>query len=485
MKAGISEKKDKSKIQDYPSFKGKLELIFKIMNVLIGLSLSEGQISDEKIKNDFLKKYDDLFKKMDKEMLMSTKSSIQNDLFNAIISDITLFNPKFVKEVFSVLQTFKQFIAGGINIDSFLEQLITSLKSTITQIKKNNGKNQSNSSFKVINEFYLYLDEFSEKIKNLKQVVSKKKYQEEEIKLKEKEDIYNKLSFEIESLKKQLEEKGNELKDAYQKSIQLSLNNSSYKESNEILIKKLGDSKITIKQKDKDIQEYRDKIDKMEKLLYSIDQKHSKAISEYAAEFQKLKNATSTEIQNLKNINSKQTMEIQNLKKTQSENVTEIQSLKKTQSESATEIQNLKERNSTLATENQNLKKINNQYSLKIQKLENDNFQMKNKNLLLEQRIGILENQIIHLLNSNEEIKQNSKKEIARITKEQMENIRICMNNFRELKNYVQYLEENDLVLYDQNKKLANRINLFIAEYGLDYLDDDDENYFNYNLDFK
>ena len=110
---------------------------------------------------------------------------------------------------------------------------------------------------------------------------------------------------------------------------------------------------------------------------------------------------------------------------------------------------------------------------------------MKNKNLLLEQRIGILENQIIHLLNSNEEIKQNSKKEIARITKEQMENIRICMNNFRELKNYVQYLEENDLVLYDQNKKLANRINLFIAEYGLDYLDDDDENYFYYNLNFK
>ena len=294
----------------------------------------------------------------------------------------------------------------------------------------------------------------------MKQVISKKKYQEEEIKLKEKEDIYNKLSFEIESLKKQLEEKGNELKDAYQKSIQLSLNNSSYKESNEILIKKLGDSKITIKQKDKDIQEYRDKIDKMEKLLYSIDQKHSKAISEYAAEFQKLKNATSTEIQNLKNINFKQTMEIQSLKKTQSENVTEIQSLKKTQSESATEIKNLKERNSTLATENQNLKKINNQYSLKIQKLENDNFQMKNKNLLLEQRIGILENQF-------------------------MENIRICMNNFRELKNYVQYLEENDLVLYDQNKKLANRINLFIAEYGLDYLDDDDENYFNYNLDFK
>ena len=267
--------------------------------------------------------------------------------------------------------------------------------------------------------------------------------------------------------------------------MQLSLNNNSYKESNEILYKKLGDSKITIKQKDKDIQEYRDKIDKMEKLLSSIDQKYTKANTEYAAEIQKLKNTTSTEIQNLKNINSKQALEIQNLKKTQSENAKEIQSLKKTLSQNATKIQNLQATNSTLATENQNLKKINSQYSVKIQKLENDNFQMKNKNLLLEQRIGILEKEIIQLLSSNEEIKQNNKKEIAQIKIEQMENLRICMNNFRELKYYVQYLEENCLVLYDQNKNLANRINLFIAEYGLDYLDDDDENYFNYNLNFE
>ena len=202
MNSEIRETKAKSNIQDNPLSKGKLGLIFKIMNVLISLSLSEGQSSDEKTKNDCLKKYDDLFTKLDNEMLLSTKNNIQNELINNILKDMKLFNPKFVKEVLSVLQAFKKFMAGGINIDTILEQLITSLKSSITQIKENNGKNHSNHSFKLINEFYQYLDDFSEKIKNLKQVVSKKKYQEEEIKSNEKEDIYNKLNFQIECLKK-------------------------------------------------------------------------------------------------------------------------------------------------------------------------------------------------------------------------------------------------------------------------------------------
>ena len=202
MNSEIRETKAKSNIQDNPLYKEKLGLIFKIMNVLISLSLSEGQSSDEKTKNDCLKKYDDLFTKLDNEMLLSTKNNIQNELINNILKDMKLFNPKFVKEVLSVLQAFKKFMAGGINIDTILEQLITSLKSSITQIKENNGKNHSNHSFKLINEFYQYLDDFSEKIKNLKQVVSKKKYQEEEIKSNEKEDIYNKLNFQIECLKK-------------------------------------------------------------------------------------------------------------------------------------------------------------------------------------------------------------------------------------------------------------------------------------------
>ena len=204
MNAEKDETKTKSDIQDYPLFKGKLELIFKIMNVLIILSLSECQFSDENTKYDCLKKYDDLFKKLENEMVLSTKNSFQKELFNAILTDMKLFNTKLAKVIFSVLDKFKQFMTRVINIDVFLEVLITFLKSAITQIKEKNGKNRT---FNIINEFYQYLEEFSEKINNLKQVVSKKKFEGEEIKLKEKEDIYKELTFKIETLKKQLEKK--------------------------------------------------------------------------------------------------------------------------------------------------------------------------------------------------------------------------------------------------------------------------------------
>ena len=238
-----------------------------------------------------------------------------------------------------------------------------------------------------------------------------------------------------------------------QKSIKLSLDNSSFIASNEIFNKKLVDSKTTIKEKDKLIQEYRNKIDNMENLLSSIDKKYTlleKDKSEYAAEIKKLKNTTSNEIQKLKNINSKKAVEIQNLKTNLSKNNTEIQTL-------------------------------NN----KIKKLEDDNFQMNDKNQLLEQRIENLEKDIVRLSRLNEELKQNNKTEIDLIKNEQMKNIRICMNNFRELINYAQYLEENNLDLYEKYTDLADQINLFMAEYELDNTDDNDENFFNFNLNFK
>ena len=176
MNAEKDETKTKSDIQDYPLFKGKFEFIFKIINVLIILSLSECQFSDKNTKNDRLKKYDDLFKKLENEMNLSTKSSFQKELFNAILTDMKLFNTKLIQIVFSVLDKFKQFMTRVINIDVFLEVLITSLKSAITQIKEKNGKNRT---FNMINEFYQYLEEFSEKINNLKQVVSKKNSKKE------------------------------------------------------------------------------------------------------------------------------------------------------------------------------------------------------------------------------------------------------------------------------------------------------------------
>jgi hypothetical protein len=42
------KKNTKADIQNYPTYKGKLELIFKILNVIINLSLLEDLFSNEK-----------------------------------------------------------------------------------------------------------------------------------------------------------------------------------------------------------------------------------------------------------------------------------------------------------------------------------------------------------------------------------------------------------------------------------------------------
>ena len=130
------------------------------------------------------------------------------------------------------------------------------------------------------------------------------------------------------------------------------------------------------------------------------------------------------------------------------------------------------------------LKKNISQNALKIQKLENDNFQMKVKNQSLEQRIEKLENEFFYLLKSSEEIKQSTKEEIAKIKNEQKKNLKICMNNFKELKEYFKYLEDNNMDLYDQYKDLERQFNLFV-DYSINYMNVDDNNCFNYNLNFK
>ena len=59
------------------------------------------------------------------------------------------------------------------------------------------------------------------------------------------------------------------------------------------------------------------------------------------------------------------------------------------------------------------------------------------------------------------------------------------MNNVKELKYYDKYLDNNCLDLYELCKDLAAQFNLSIAEYGLEYMDDDDENFYIFNLKFK
>ena len=109
---------------------------------------------------------------------------------------------------------------------------------------------------------------------------------------------------------------------------------------------------------------------------------------------------------------------------------------------------------------------------------------MKVKNQSLEQRIEKLENEFFYLLKSSEEIKQSTKEEIAKIKNEQKKNLKICMNNFKELKEYFKYLEDNNLDLYDQYKDLDEQFNLFV-DYSINYMNVDNDNCFNCNLNFK
>ena len=55
--------------------------IITILKVLISLSLSEGNFSDKKSKDNCLEKYNNLFKEIDCEMFLSTKDFLGEKFF--------------------------------------------------------------------------------------------------------------------------------------------------------------------------------------------------------------------------------------------------------------------------------------------------------------------------------------------------------------------------------------------------------------------
>ena len=67
MNSEISEKKYQGWYSKLSNILRKVGTYIKILNVLINLSLLEDLFSNEKNRNDCLKKCDDLFKKLDNE----------------------------------------------------------------------------------------------------------------------------------------------------------------------------------------------------------------------------------------------------------------------------------------------------------------------------------------------------------------------------------------------------------------------------------
>jgi len=135
------EKQEPEKDIPNPTFKGKLELILTILKVLVNLSLSEGNFSDNKGKDNCIEKYNKLFKEMDSEMFLATKDSFGKKFFSYMVKDMKFVNNYLVKGVSTSLIKITQFLKGVISIDELLDELCSKLKNTIKFIKEIKGNN--------------------------------------------------------------------------------------------------------------------------------------------------------------------------------------------------------------------------------------------------------------------------------------------------------------------------------------------------------
>ena len=401
------KKETKSEVKEFTDCRGKHGLVLKILNILINLSISEGTLIDDTLVMNLRNEFDELFRVMEEDMKLSISNTMQATLINKLLSNVKKLNNQLAKEILKAFNEYANFLKNKTNIDNLLDKIITTFKSSIDYIMKNNPKKVSKE---IINEFYKYLDGFSLSIKKVKEITSQKKSQREEQKIKKNEEIEAEYKSTIEKLKKIIEEKENDLSKAYEKSIRLSLDVDSFRRDNQALIKTVNDSRSIIKKKDEDIKDYKKTIERMEK-MYASNTEAIKSLQE------RVKTLEITDIQN------------------------------------SHKIKNLSE-------ENQFLKK-------KIEDLEKN----------------------IKALESENELKdKRNKAEISNILK-------ICRNNFRELRTHIAELEEDRLFFYNNYINLANEFNNVVIDYNNfiteqllqnpEMINEDDEDFFNYDFDIN
>ena len=401
------KKETKREIKEFTDCRGKHGLVLKILNILISLSISEGTLIDDTLAMNLRNEFDELFREMEDDMKLSISNTMQATLINKLLINVKKLNNQLAKEILKAFNEYANFLKNKTNIDNLLDKIITTFKSSIDYIMKNNPKKVSKE---IINGFYKYLDGFSLSIKKVKEITSQKKSQREEQKIKKNEEIEAEYKSTIEKLKKIIEEKENDLSKAYEKSIRLSLDLDSFRRDNQVLIKTVNDSRSIIKKKDEDIKDYKKTIERMEKMYVS----NTEAIKSLQ---ERVKTLEITDIQN------------------------------------SHKIKNLSE-------ENQFLKK-------KIEDLEKN----------------------IKALESENELKdKRNKAEISNILK-------ICRNNFRELRTHIAELEEDRLFFYNNYINLANEFNNVVIDYNNfiteqllqnpEMINEDDEDFFNYDFDIN
>lgn len=390
------KKETKSEVKEFTDCRGKHGLVLKILNILINLSISEGTLIDDTLVMNLRNEFDELFRVMEEDMKLSISNTMQATLINKLLSNLKKLNNQLAKEILKAFNEYANFLKNKTNIDNLLDKIITTFKSSIDYIMKNNPKKVSKE---IINGFYKYLDGFSLSIKKVKEITSQKKSQREEQKIKKNEEIEAEYKSTIEKLKKIIEEKENDLSKAYEKSIRLSLDLDSFRRDNQALIKTVNDSRSIIKKKDEDIKDYKKTIERMEKMY-----------------------ASNTEA-----------------------------------------IKSLQE---------------------KVKSLEISNIQNSNENQFLKKKIEDLEKNIKALASED----KRNKAEISNILK-------ICRNNFRELRTHIAELEDDRLFFYNNYINLANEFNNVVIDYNNfiteqllqnpEMINEDDEDFFNYDFDIN
>lgn len=213
---------------------GKLSLVLKLISNLVYLLISESNIAEHKNKIKLINEYEKIFKEIEDSASSGILKDISDNVMEKLKIELPLkiFNKNFIVNILNAMKYYNQYVKNEINIDSLLDHLISLFSASVDYVKNIDRKA---ISFELINNLYKYLDDISNRNNNLKSIISKKKFKKEEFEIKEKENRDAAFNYQIEKLRKLLEEKDKELNSMNEKCINTSLNSRYYEQQVDIL----------------------------------------------------------------------------------------------------------------------------------------------------------------------------------------------------------------------------------------------------------
>jgi chromosome segregation ATPase len=281
MQKGIIEKEGEEDIKFlFPE--GKLSLVLKLISNLVYLLISESNIAEHKNKIKLINEYEKIFKEIEDSASSGILKAISDNVMEKLKIELALkiFNKDFIVNILNAMKSYNKYVKNEINIDSLLDQLISLFSASVIYVKNIDRKA---ISFELINNLYKYLDDISNRNNNLKSIISKKKFKKEEFEIKEKENIDAAFNYQIEKLRKLLEEKDKELKSMSEKCINTSLNSRYYEQQVDILTaekdasaKETKEIKINIMELKNIINNHENMIRRLEKKLDAMDARDAK-----------------------------------------------------------------------------------------------------------------------------------------------------------------------------------------------------------------